>query len=60
MECGGARIGFRFTRRTTVIGDASEKGVDESGVAYRAKMKKKEDKKERKIPVRRAERSLTW
>ena len=32
MECGGANIGFRLTRGTTVIGDASEKRVDESGV----------------------------
>lgn len=41
MERGGAKIGFRFTRRTTVIGNAGEKRVDESGVTYATKMKKK-------------------
>ncbi len=44
MKRGGAKIGFGFTRRTTVIGDAGEKRVDESGVTYATKMKKKEDK----------------
>jgi hypothetical protein len=33
MECGGAKIGFRFTRRTTVIDNTSEKRMDKSGVA---------------------------
>jgi hypothetical protein len=34
MQCSGAKIGFRFTRRTTFIGNTSEKWMDESRVAY--------------------------